>query len=117
MFWGEEILDEHPDDFALPGATSHVDITLYIKSLFNTTARLLAICLCIFTEGPVADEMFAVACEHYSAFWILRTHFSIEETNFFQLTQKAHSCLHGCLLAGVMNPRRTWCFKFEDCVG
>ena len=82
------------------------DVNLLIVSLMYVFAF----------SGPKASELFIAGCDHYSAFWKLREHFVDEELVLFQMTQKAHDCLHACLLSSVLNPRKTWCFKFEDCV-
>ena len=76
--------------------------------------QCLHLCVCV-SPGPAADELWEAGRDHYTDFWKLREHFVDEEMPLFQMTQKAHSCLHACLLSSVMNPRRTWCFKFEDC--
>ena len=61
--------------------------------------------------------MFKTGTEHYNLFWQLREQFRIEREKFYILTQKSHSCLHSCYRSNEMNPRLTWCFKFEDYMG
>jgi len=87
---------------------------LYSAASFDIAWGFLWLHLCVVCTGPAADELFSAGCDHYTEFWKLREHFVDEEMPLFQMTQKAHSCLHACLLSSVMNPRRTWCFKFED---
>lgn len=65
----------------------------------------------------VAEELLKTGLNHYKLFWGLREHFRIEGEQFFQLTAKAHSCCHSCVLSGEINPRKVWCFKFEDYMG
>ena len=44
----------------------------------------------------------------------LAEHFLLEELQLFDMTTKAHFCLHIALLAEHVNPRCTWAFRGED---
>ena len=92
----------------------------FVSCLLNNMIRYV-VCVCFSIsddlEGPVALDLFTSACGHYQAFWRLREHFRLEKLGLFQLTQKAHSLMHTCKDSDQLNPCRTWCWKFEDCVG
>ena len=82
---------------------------------------VVAMSLRLFTfqpcPGRAHKQLVRAGFHHYYKFWELREHFRVENLQLFQLTQKAHSCQHACLLSNVLNPRFSWCYKFEDFMG
>lgn len=67
--------------------------------------------------ATASEDLIGTGFMHFRVFWALREHFRIDCKQLFQLTPKAHQCMHCCLLSNIMNPRRTWCYGHEDFMG
>ncbi len=67
--------------------------------------------------AAAAADLIQTGFLHYKVFWDLREHFRAESLEMFSLTQKAHACMHSCLLATALSPRKTWCYGAEDYMG
>ena len=60
-----------------------------------------------------AGKLVAETFKHYNFFWQIRTHYLREKLPYFQLTAKAHSCLHAALMSRSLNPRQGFQESFE----
>ena len=140
----ETILENHRDAFALPGDIPSFLTCVASQRLIGKVPMLhtYSTPVCLQTSecppgdhpyysadsslveartgscpGDAAEKLFRTASDHYYTFWELREHFRLEVSDLFQLTQKGHSCMHMFKRSGHMNPRRVWCYKFEDFMG
>lgn len=64
--------------------------------------------------GDVAADFLKVTHELLAIQTALNAHFVSQGLQLFHITVKAHYLLHCAMLAGVVNPRMSWCYCGED---